>query len=154
MSYAGEMRRCLEEVDITAARRLWAKLAPNCPQPESDGEVLATIHYARTRTVTLPKRARFYSHRWLEDHNLPSGLPDAMRPPAERMYPRSESAVGISYNARSSLLKSVTDHVRSAMEYAVLDAYADGNQDDHSFIRLRMNEARLRTLKKLLGLRL
>src|ERR1044072_6980895 len=99
--YADALRRCLEECDVAGIRALWAQIPPGMPQPHTDAEALATIHRARTEANSIALRLRAYSHRWLEDRGLPSGLPDELRPRAERMYPRVVDGVGISVNIRS-----------------------------------------------------
>ena len=148
--YADTMRRCLEECDVATVRKLWIHVAPEMPQPKSDGEALAIIHHARTQCeiVTFPKRA--YSHCWLKDHGLPSALPDQLKPKAERMYPRIVSAVGIACGSTSKDMKPVVDLVQRAMEDAVSSYYADGVTDPDK-VKLGMQEARKKTIKQLLG---
>ena len=90
-----------------------------------------------------------YSHSWLKERGLPSMLPDHMRASAERMYPIATRAVGISVNATSPLLKTVTVPVREAMETAVMEAFADGASD--ATVKRHMMEAKDRALGKLLG---
>lgn len=144
------MRRALEDHDVETARRLWAQVAPNMPQPKNDFEASAVMHHACTQCeqVRLPSRA--YSHRWLLDNGLPSGLPDALKPNAERMYPRIVDAVGIACGSSSELLQPIVPIVRGAMETVVLDHYADGIKDPN-IIKPRMHEARHNVIKKLLG---
>ena len=151
MDGPAEMRRCLEEADVEGIRALWRIIAPGMPQSGTDHETLVSIHYARTQSDWLRLTQRFYSHRWLMDHNMLSGLPDHLRPSAERMYPRVASAVGIAINMRSELLKPIVPLIRDAMEYAVNDAYADGRGDDIPFVKRRMAEARKTVTRKLLG---
>jgi hypothetical protein len=150
LGYKDAMRRCLEECDVATARKLWAHVAPGMPQPRDDKEALIIIHHARTQSevVTFPKRA--YSHRWLTDNGLPSGLPDHLKPKAERMYPRIVDAVGIAVGATSEAHKPLVKLVRGAMENVVLDHYADGIKDP-AIIKPRMLEARSAVIKKLLG---
>ena len=119
MDGPAEMRRCLEEVDVDGIRALWRMVAPEMPQSAADRDVEISIHYARTQSDWLRITQRFYSHRWLLDHAMLSGLPDHLRPSAERMYPRVVSAVGISINAQSAWLKPIVPLVRGAIENAV-----------------------------------
>jgi|SRR5882757_6213082 len=151
MGHSAEMLRCLETLDVVGIRALWHEIAPGMIQPQSDEEALATLHYARTTTQRLMPKLRYYSHRWLNDHGLPSGLPDHMKQSAERMYPKIESVVGISVNTRSEILRPIMLPIREAMEEAVLESYSDGKKDDIPHIRERMKEARDETIKKLLG---
>jgi hypothetical protein len=95
-------------------------------------------------------RLRAYSHRWLLDHGLPSGLPDELKPLAERMYPVKAEGVGISVNMRSPILKPIAGIVRQAMSDAVMDAYAE-RRTEPPFVKTRMQEAREKVLKKLIG---
>jgi len=69
---------------------MWAGIFPNEPQPQDDAATLATLHYARTLANSVPFKLRAYSHRWLCERNLPSGLPDALKPKAERKINSTE----------------------------------------------------------------
>jgi hypothetical protein len=151
MDGPAEMRRCLEEVDVAGIRALWRRIAPGMPHLKNDHEALIALHYARTKSNWLRLTNRFYSHRWLLDHNMLSGLPDHLRPSAERIYPRVISSVGISINMRSELLQPVVPLIRTAVENAVNEAYADGKGDDIPFVKRRMAEARKTVTRKLLG---
>ena len=146
------MRQCLMEMDVNGVRQLWHLIAPGLPQPKDDYEAIATMHYART-VMKLPQRARFYSHRWLLDHNMMSGLPDELRSKAEQMDSKIVSAVGIAMRSESDLIKPAVPIIRGAMENAVLEAYADGKEDDIPFVKQRMAEAKTTAMKKLFGKR-
>ena len=104
------------------------------------------LHHARTQAASMPLNLRAYSHRWLLDHGYPSGLPDELKPRAERIYPRVASAVGISVNVRSAFMKPVAEALRGAMSDAVMDAYADGKTDP-AFVSARMREAREKIMR-------
>ena len=147
--YSTELRRYLEACDVTGVRRLWAHEFPHLPQPQDDEEALVVLHMARTAAASIPLKLRAYSHRWLLDHDFPSQLPDELKPAAERMYPKVVTAVGISVNASSELLEPAMEAVRKAMQDAVLEAYADGKQDDIAHLRKRMKEARDGVLRSL-----
>lgn len=144
---AGAFRHCLEECDVIGIRRLWAHVAPDLPQPTNDHEALATLHRARTEARSIALRLRAYSHRWLLDHGYPSGLPDELKPRAERLYPQVVEAVGI---AVGSKYPEVVTSIRGAMEYAVLDTHADGVTDP-VIVKNRMMEARARERRALFG---
>jgi len=139
MQASAEVRRCLIELDIEGIVRAWGQLQPNLPVPATRGEVLIALHMARTSANTVPLKLRAYSHRFLIDQGFPSQLPDRLKPSAEKLYPRSESAVGISVNSKYPVVKLA---IQSAMEYAVLEAYADGHSDEPEIVRQRMLEAR------------
>ncbi len=149
MQHSAEMLRCLAELDVDGARRLWRHVSPGLPVLD-DKQALVVVHMARTQAAGLPLRPRAYSHRWLLDAGLPSQLPDELRPRAERLYPRVVEAVGISVNATSPILKPATKIIERAMSDAVAAAFADGITAPE-FLRARMAEARGRELVKLFG---
>jgi hypothetical protein len=148
MDVPAAMRQVLVECDVSGARRLWAEYAPHMPQPQDDAEALVCLHRARTEAASLALRLRAYSHRWLVDHDWPSGLPDELRPKAERLYPRIASSVGIGVK---SAYPEVASEIRGAMEDAVLEAEADGRLTDAPFVKGRMMEARAKARKILFG---
>lgn len=143
-------RNLLEAGDINGLREFWARHAPNMPQPETFEAAEIVMHRARTEAASITLRARAYSHAWLCERSLPSGLPDELKPEAQRMYPVTVEAVGISVNTLNPLLRPAMLEVRGAMEDAVNDAYSIGRRDP-VFVRERMFEARDRTLKALFG---
>lgn len=108
------------------------------------------MHRARTEAESVSLKARAYSHRWLVERNLPSGLPDELKPKAERLYPVPAQAVGISVNFRSEWMRPAAVKVRGAMETAVGEAFADGRRDT-AFVSARMAEAKDKTIKALFG---
>lgn len=144
-------RDALERLDINGMRKLWAYTNPQHPHPGSDADVLASMHMARTQISDLPLKLRFYSHSWLLERNLPSMLPDRLRPSADRMYPRVVKAVGLSVSSSSPIAAPILHLVRGAMEEAVLEAVADGKLDDSEYVKKRIIEAKDRTVAKLLG---
>lgn len=144
-------RRAIAELDVATTRRHWDSMFPGQPLVD-DGKILAMLHLARTMTPGIPERLRFYSHRWLLDHDLPSFLPDHLRAKAERVYPKVELGVGFAWNTQSSILKPLRPTVEAAVAGAVLEAQADGKLDNPEHVRRRMIEAKERTLKKLVGL--
>jgi hypothetical protein len=143
MNHADAFRRCLIDLDVVGICDLWFHVAPHLPQPKNNDEALATIHYARTHARTIPVRLRCYSHAWLCERGLPSGLPDWLKPKAARLYPHSVNAVGIAVKAMSEASVSRARAIEKVMSTAVLECYADGVTDS-DVIRARMNEARAR----------
>lgn len=109
------------------------------------------MHRARTEAQSVPFRMRAYSHRWLTERCVASGLPMELRPSAERMVPKVVQAVGIAVKFGNPLLAPAGVEVRRAMEVAVHEADADGKLGDSKFVKARMDEARVRTMKKLFG---
>lgn len=150
MSHAATMLACIREIDASRARRLWAEVSPGMPQPKDDAQAEAMLHHARTQSPVAFK-LRAYSHRWLLDRGLPSGLPDEMRPRADRLYPVKAEAVGISING-GGIFAPIIPYVREAMEGAVLECFADGHKETE-IVRPRMFEARSKAVKHLLGIK-
>ena len=146
-------RALLESGDVARFREAWPVAFPGLPAPPTDGEAEAVMHYARTKAISVSFRARAYSHAWLLERGLPSGLPDNLRPKAQRVYPVKALAVGISINYSDPLLLPAAREIRGVMENAVLDAHADGKLADSAFVTKRMNEARAKTARKLFGRR-
>jgi hypothetical protein len=142
-----EFRLILASLDVQAARRYAARHEAHLPRLGSDFEVLALLHCARTATQTIVPRLRFYSHRWLLDHGLPSQLPDRLRPSAERMYPKIVRAVGVAVGSKHAEVKHA---ITGAMNGAINDCYANGDTDD-LIVSTQMREARARE-RKALGL--
>lgn len=147
--HVAAFRRCMEELDAATARRLWAETRPHLPPIKTDADALVMLHHARTQAESMPLKLRAYSHRWLLDRELPSGLPDPLKPRAERLYPRNVEAVGISVNG-SPLIRPALVEIRTAMEHAVEDAFAE-RRTDPAFVSARMQEARRKTARKLFG---
>lgn len=142
---AAAMRQCLEDCDVARLRRLWGEVCPHLPLPTTDEAMLVALHIARTQAASIKFSLRAYSHRWLTERALPSGLPDWLKPRAERMYPVIADAVGISVNT-SPRRRELGNAVRTAMSDAVMEAYADGRRDP-TFVKDRMMEARERVLR-------
>lgn len=145
--YADDFRRCLVECDVPGIRQLWKHVAPHLGQPETDSEALVAIHHARTQAVSIPFRLRAYSHRWLTDNGYPSGMPDHLKPQAERIYPHVVEAVGIAALNQTAM----TPILQRAMSDAVMDAHEEGRLNDPIFVKARMMEARAKTIKQLIG---
>lgn len=142
---ADDLRHVLYSLDVAGARRLWCSISP-APQPATDDEILATLHLARTQSRAVRFRQRAYSHYWLLDHGLPSGLPDQLRPRAERLYPVVVEGVGVGAmisRPYSSLLQ------RAAID-AIQDVYAnEGAHPPVSLVKARIDEARRNERRKL-----
>lgn len=145
-----DFKAALESCDVNLVRKMWNHIAPNMPQPGDDLDVLSKIHYART-IMKISFRLRAYSNQWLLERHLPSGLPDYLKPRAQRMYPVTVSAVGISIHARSKIAKAIAPHAMRAMQDAVLEAYEDGKIGDSNFVKARIMEAKTGVVQKFLG---
>lgn len=121
---------------------------PHLPPITSSGQALNVLHMARTSTNSIPIKLRQYSHQWLTDRAMPSGLPDHLKPNAEQAGNRIVDTVGISVNSSEP---EVSERIATVMEYAVMDAYSDNQKNPH-FVRQRMLEARMKE-RRALGLR-
>lgn len=152
MQHNAEFRRCLEQADIDGIRKLWKHVSPHLPQPKTDAEALVAVHRARTQSQSIAFKLRAYSHRWLTDQGYQSGLPDELKPRAERIYPKVVDAVGISVNFRTLEFKPVAALVQGAMSDAVLESFAD-HVTDPVKVSARMAEAKRKTIRGLLGIR-
>lgn len=147
-----DFRAALEACDVALVRRMWHHVSPNMPQPRDDEDALQRIHYARTLMDVISFDRRAYSHAWLLERALPSGLPDHLKPRAQRLYPVTVSAVGIAVRGSSAIGRQLAPLIRGVMSAAVSEAYADGRTDPE-FVKVRMREAKDRELDRLLGIR-
>lgn len=132
---------------------IWSQVAPHLPPPADLAAAEAAMHHARTQATSVSFRARAYSHAWLSERGLPSGLPDALKPRAERLYPPIAHAVGISVNTSAAFLKPAAEIVQGAMEDAVKELHADGVDLDAQapLVKQRMFEAKAKTSQQLFG---
>ena len=147
MDVGDAFRDCLVDLDLKGLRQLWHIVAPHLPQPKTDQETLVSAHHARTQAKTIPFKLRAYSHRWLTERNLPSGLPDYMKPRAERLYPKIVTAVGIAVKSMSGANAPLAKALEQAMSDAVAEMYADGIEDP-KIVKPHMLAAYNRTLKQ------
>lgn len=148
MQPSNPMRQVLEAGNAVALRRLWGQQAAHLPQPHSDAEAEVMLHHARTVAHSIPFHLRAYSHAWLTERGSPSGLPDELRPRAERLHPRIVPTVLISVNSR---YPEVAHEIHGAMRDAVYEAEADGRLEDAPFVRGRMLEERAKARRRLFG---
>lgn len=138
---ATTFRNLLETSDVNGLMRYWAEAMPHLPQPKDRHQAEAMMHRARTEAISIGFDKRAYSHQWLTERNLPSGLPENLKPKAERRYPVVKEAVGLIVGYSKPFMKPAQDLVRGAMETVILDAYADGEKD-HVKIKARILEAK------------
>jgi hypothetical protein len=133
--YAAEFRRCLVDLDVAGARRLWAHVHPGWDQPTSDYEMLVLLHLARTRANSILPKLRSYSRRWL----------------AERDGGGYAKAVGVATKNSNSPIEAVRSrsrNVRDAMQCSVSTSMKAGiDIDDEAFeVRRRMILARAKEI--------
>lgn len=150
MAAREDFRQALMDGDVRLLRRIWASVFPGHPQPESAAEAETTLHIARTAAESIPLKLRAYSHRWLLERNLPSQLPDELKPKAEQLCPRVAEAVGIAMSTGKDWLKPALPLVRRAMEQTVEDMFANGDRDP-GLVKSRMLAARDDEMKRLFG---
>ena len=134
-------RDCLLDLDVPRARRLWRETRGHLPQPKSDHEMLMVLHHARTQAESVPLNLRAYSHAWLMERSLPSGLPDHLKPSAQRLYPIEVKAVGVMVGTVSESGQARAKAIEKVMSDAVAECYADGVTDPE-IVKARMLEAR------------
>lgn len=149
MDIAASFRNALIDLDVPLVRKLWAFVSPHMAQPRSAEDALIALHMARTTAESVPLNLRAYSHKWLTERSLPSRLPDHLRPSAERIYPIVVGAVGVIVGSKHD---TVRENVRGAMEYAVLDCYANGDENP-DIVKPQMMAAKEKELKALYGFR-
>lgn len=150
MSAQSEFRAALESGDVNLLRKTSAKLFPHLPQPETYADAEKSMHMSRTQLPTLSDAQRLYSHRWLTERNLPSQLPDELRPNAEQVCPVIAEGVMVAVMAQTDEMKPFAAELERRMSDAVEDAYANGDTAP-AIVRQRMQEARSRTYRELLG---
>ena len=138
MTASAALRECMASCDVAQLLRIWPELFPAYPALDHH-QALAVLHRARTESASVCKTARVYSHHWLIERGLPSGLPDELRPVIAE-------AVGISVRARDPLRADVANAIHDAMRDVVLDMYANGDTGP-ALVKRRMAEARSRVLR-------
>lgn len=120
---AVEFRRCLENLDIEGVRRIWAETHKHLPQPVNDEQTLIQIHMARAGSKSMAHRLRLYSHQWLTERNLPSPLPNHLRPKNEQVPSVLAEAAGL---AVISKVPEAKTYLLEKLQASALEAFADG----------------------------
>lgn len=116
MALSAEMRNALEDDDVALATKL---LRHALPQGEAMTVKQARVafHYARTLTEGVSYKRRLYSHAWLLERGLPSGLPTTGE---------TAEAVLVAVRSEDPARREV---MIQAGSNAVLEAIADGVKD-------------------------
>lgn len=151
MSAHDEFRRAMIDLDVAALRLVWRKVYPDQVQPKDDAEALAWAHIVRLQAETMPTAARLYSYSWLQEHGYPTDIPVSLSKHRDYVPKIVMGSVGISVGFPGTGMTPENSAVRSVMEYAVLETYADGHKDQPHIVKARMMEARARE-KRGLGL--
>ncbi len=127
MKHSAEFFRCLVDLDVAGARKLWAHVMPGLAQFGSDREMLTVLHLARVESKRVPKHLKAYSRRWLKEHETG----------------RVAMAVGISIKASPRRMHQAVA-IREAMEGAVLASVKAGVDldEDAAEVRRRIMIAR------------
>ncbi len=144
MSVPAAFRAALYDCDVRRTRHLWAHVAPDMPQPESDAEAEVIMHQARTAADSVPMQKRIYSHAFLAERGLPSQLPDGMMPKRERKGPPVIFPAALIGVGTLSSNKDRREEAK-AMEKAMADAVGGmivSGITDKARIAKRMWEAR------------
>lgn len=148
-----EFRRILESGDVDDFRAVGARCFPHFPRAATREQAEVALHYARTLAEFLALKHRAWSHRWLTERLLPSGLPDHLKPSAERLYPVIVEGVGIAVGVKvPKFLKSAANIVQGAMSDAVEDIYADDRSPDPVKVKGRMFEVKADEERRLFGI--
>jgi hypothetical protein len=109
------------------------------------------MHRIRTEAESLAVRMRCYSHRWLLERGLPSGLPDRLLPSADRLYPRIVNAVGVAVHM-PRIFREIESEVEASMSEGVAELHADGvDLARRDLVHPVIFEKRERTIRRLLG---
>jgi hypothetical protein len=80
---------------------------------------------------------------------MPSGLPDNLRPRAQRLYPRTVEGVGVSVNFQSQILRPAAKIIRDDINAAILDEYAIDGTPKVESVKKAMENARRKAMKRL-----
>ena len=126
MEHSAELSRCLRALDVPAARRLWAHVAPHLPQPATDEEALIVMHAARVEMTDLDALAREYSEAWLAERTRRRdawGVVIAVIAPARRKTEAREIEAAMSEAVTSAIqagvdLATEPDEIRRRMMLA------------------------------------
>lgn len=120
-------RHCLEQMDVGTAHKMWAELFPGYPQPKNYAETREMLHVARTQAESCKLVDRLYSHHWLTERDLPSKLPDKLRPWWDGT--KIVSAVGLVIHASNPRFEDRAVAIRKAMEKGIMEMYDAGITD-------------------------
>lgn len=146
---AAEFRNLLEAGDVEGCRAYSRAHTPHLPQAETREDAEVVMHHTRTAVDALTLKARAYSHRWLCERGLPSGLPDELKPSAERLYPRVVEAVLISVLNRKGM-EQAKPIVEAEIAEVVADAYASGRTDP-GYVSGLISDTKARSIRSLFG---
>jgi len=150
--HRAEMQRCIADLDVEAAQRLWHHMAPHMSQPKSSEETLAVLHMARTALDAAAFKDRAYSHAWLAERALPSQLPDRLKPRAERLYPHIVTAAAYSINYKSVFLRPIKPLVMKAIGEKINELWADHKgKPDPQLVLKTICDTKNKTMRKLTG---
>jgi hypothetical protein len=140
--YSDNMLRCIRDIDHELAMKLWKHARPAAAQPENELQAIIMLHYARTKISSMPEKLRLYSHCFLRDYNMPSALPDHLKPKAERMYPVGIRAVGTASGKFGGGKTAFNYAIEKVMSDAVLEVQADGHDLASPVMKARILEKR------------
>lgn len=152
MAKRDALRDALIAGDVDLLQRMWATWFPHAYRPQNWQEAEIQLHLARTKAQNVPLRLRCYSHHWLIERELPSMLPDDLKPKAESYRPKIASAVGFAWGTHSKIMKPaepiIVRAVSDRIEEMALDGMLESNPDG---VRTEMLLTKNRVLHKLFG---
>lgn len=144
-----EFRHYLIAMDVPALRRYWQMIFPDQLNPSSDAEALLAAHMTRLTTESMPIASRLYSYAWLRERGYPTDLPPSLAKHKDYIPKMLAASVGISVGRAGGVMSPENHAVRSVMESAVLETYADGHAGEPERVKARMMEMRAREKRRL-----
>ncbi len=141
MAAREEFHRAILELDVATVIRLWKNISPEMPQPESVYDAMVSVHLARVAMGNIPRKARQFSKRWLQDH-------------AERT-PVVAAAVGVAVKPLSRYSINRANDVQETLTESVYDSIKVGLDIDEEApeVRTRMTRAKEKLLRPIVGFR-
>jgi hypothetical protein len=116
-----EMHRCLVQLDLEGAMRLWKHVAPHLCGLDA-GQSMIALHMARVEALRIPRRLKLYSTDWLAERGFQKVDGRWVAGPPKTPAGVVE-AVGIAVRSNDPTLKK---KITTAMEDAVLNCFARG----------------------------
>lgn len=130
MKHSAEFQRCMIEMDVVQARKLWAEVFPHLVQPATDEDMRLQLHLARTMSKQVPLRLRLFSKQWL----------------SERAVGRIAAAVGIAVLApkhRAHIAKAIGERMTDSVQDSIkqgLDVDTDAAEVKRRMLAARAKE--------------
>lgn len=152
--HRSQFRQALIDAHDDELERIWQHVFPDMPKPTCKEDTLRTMHAARTAARFVPRRGRFYSHRWLQDRGCEhlSQLPMNLRPKCDQYYAGVKSAVGFAYSIEKDWMKPAKPFIEKVVHAVIMDCHANGDVENRpELVRDLMLDAKNAEFKKLFG---